>query len=362
LTRLVGHLDLDYFYAQVEELENPSLRGLPVLVCVYSGRTEESGVVSTANYVARELGVRSGIPIAFAKKRLAGREAAFIRIDREKYEGYSERVMGVLRESVDVMEQTGIDEAFFEITKRAGGDFEAGSRIASEIKLRILRRERLTCSVGIAPNKVAAKLASDFKKPDGLTVVRPSDLRGFMGPMPVDRLYGIGAKTAGALQEIGVATVDDLARVDVATLGDLFGQKLAVYLHNSATGEDDEPVKERGPATQISRIITLKRDSGSADEIVPQLVPALDDVRARVVEKGLFFRSVSVIGILSDLSVRTRTKTLETPTSEPSELRRAASELLISLVGDHGALRRVGIRVGDFQGSREQSSLSEFLG
>ena len=98
MTRVVGHLDLDYFYAQVEELEDPSLRNLPVLVCVYSGRTEDSGVVSTANYRARELGIRSGVPIAFAKKRLAGKEAAFIRMDREKYEGYSERVMEILRE------------------------------------------------------------------------------------------------------------------------------------------------------------------------------------------------------------------------------------------------------------------------
>ena len=150
---MVGHLDLDYFYAQVEELENPSLRDLPVLVCVYSGRTEDSGVVSTANYRARELGVRSGIPIAIAKKRLAGKDAAFIRMDREKYEGYSERVMEILKENADVVEQTGIDEAFFDITKRSGGSFEAGAELASAIKSQILQRERLTSSVGLAPTE-----------------------------------------------------------------------------------------------------------------------------------------------------------------------------------------------------------------
>jgi len=361
LTRLVGHLDLDYFYAQVEELENDSLRDHPVLVCVYSGRTEDSGVVSTANYRARELGVRSGVPIAFAKKRLSGKGAVFIRMDREKYAGYSERVMEILRESVDVMEQTGIDEAFFDITKRSGGGFEVASEIASHVKLEILRREKLTCSVGIAPNKVAAKLASDFKKPDGLTVIRPSELESFMGPMPVDKLYGIGAKTAKALQEMDVFTIRDLAKKNISELKDVFGQKLAVYLHNAASGEDAEPVVERGQATQISRIITLKADSRSADEILPQLVPIMDDVHRRVVEKGRFFKSVSVIGILSDLSIRTRTKTLEAPTNESSTLNHAATELLTSLVGELGELRRVGIKVSDLSESREQSSLSQFL-
>jgi DNA polymerase IV (DinB-like DNA polymerase) len=362
LTRLVGHLDLDYFYAQVEELENSALRALPVLVCVYSGRTEDSGVVSTANYRARELGVRSGIPIALAKKRLEGKEAAFIRMDREKYEVYSERVMEIVRENVDVMEQTGIDEAFFDITRRSGGDFDAGSKLASSLKLQILEHERLTCSVGVAPNKVAAKLASDFRKPDGLTVIRPAELASFMAPMPADKLYGIGAKTAATLRDVGVLTIGDLANKDISQLADVFGQKVAVYLHNAASGEDDEAVQERGQATQISRIITLKKDSRSPDEILAQLAPALDDVQRRVVEKGLFFRSVSVIGILRDLSIRTRTKTLEAPTDESSTLNKAASDLLASLVADLGKLRRVGIKVADFQESKDQSSLSDFLG
>jgi len=358
---VVGHLDLDYFYAQVEELEDPSLKKLPVLVCVYSGRTEDSGVVSTANYKARELGVRSGIPISLAKKRLAGQEAAFIRMDREKYESYSNRVMEILRESVDIMEQTGIDEAFFDITKKSGGSFGVGTTLASAIKTKILEHEGLTSSVGVAPNKIAAKLASDFKKPDGLTVIRPEELAGFMGPMPVEKLYGIGSKTARALEEIGVLTVEDLAKKDVSQLRDVFGQKLAVYLHNSASGEDEEPVVEGGEATQISRIITLKHDSSDANEIMSQLTPAMADIHKRVVEKGLFFKSVSVIGILKDLTIRTRSKTLETPTDESSTLDHVGLELLTSLVGEFGELRRVGARVSDFQESKEQSSLSEFM-
>ncbi len=149
LSRIVGHLDLDYFFAQVEEVENPSLKARPVLVCVFSGRTEESGVISTANYRAREHGVKSGMPIALAKRRLQGVEATFIRMDHAKYEAYSARVMEILRSEVDKLEQTGIDEAFFDITKRTGGDYTAASSLAKEIKARILSEEKLTCSIGI---------------------------------------------------------------------------------------------------------------------------------------------------------------------------------------------------------------------
>src|SRR5882672_7936397 len=153
---MIGHLDLDYFYAQVEEVEAPSLKDTPIVVCVFAGRTEESGVVSTSNYKAREYGIRSGMPIALAKRRLTGVEAAFIPMDRGKYEAYSERVMEILRSQVDVLEQAGIDEAFFDITKRTGGDYEAATTLALELKARIFKEEKLSCSIGIGPNKVAA--------------------------------------------------------------------------------------------------------------------------------------------------------------------------------------------------------------
>lgn len=362
MTRVVGHLDLDYFYAQVEEVENPSLKTLPVVVCVYSGRTEVSGVVSTANYKARELGVRSGIPIVLAKRRLEGKDAKFIRIDHEKYEAYSERVMEIVRGSVDVIEQTGIDETFFDITRRSEEDYGEATRMATGMKLEILKHEKLTCSIGVAPNKVVAKLASDFKKPDGLTVVLPSDLPQFMQHMPVEKLYGVGPKSAKILKDVGVSTIGDLANKDLSALDQLLGQKLAVYLHNAASGVDDEPVVGNGPAKQLSRIITLKRDSGSLEEIIMQLSPAIEDVHRRVLEKGLFFRSVSAIGILTDLSTKTRTKTLEAPTNDLPSLKRATTELFSSLLSESRELRRVGVRVSDLSEAAAQSSLAEFIG
>ena len=360
MSRIVGHLDLDYFYAQVEEVEDPSLRDTPVLVCVFSGRTEESGVVSTSNYKAREYGVRSGMPIALARRRLNGVESTFIRMDHGKYEVYSDRVMEVLRGLVDVLEQAGIDEAFFDITKKTGGDYGAAAALALELKDRIFKEEKLTCSVGIGPNKVVAKIASDFKKPNGLTVVTEDETLAFLSPLSTDRIYGVGPKTTKLLEEDGITTVSDLASAPTERLEDLFGKRLAVYLHNASNGVDEEPVIDRGGASQLSRMITLKHDTHDLDQLVAELLTPLRDVHEKLVSKNLFFRNVSAIGILKDLSIHTRSETLETPTNDYSVLEREVKELFAVLLRDVGDLRRAGVRLGGLQDMVDQHSLTEF--
>jgi len=361
LTRVVGHFDLDYFFAQVEEVHDPSSRKLPVVVCVYSGRTEDSGVVSTANYKAREFGVKSGMPISVAKRRLMETEARFLPMRRELYEAPSERIMSLLRAETDALEQTGIDEAFFDITAKTGGDFGAATVLASSIKRQVLQREKLTCSIGIGPNKIVAKLASDFAKPDGLTLVPPEEVNDFMNPLPVDKLYGIGSKSSTLLRERGITTIADLAGADPQLLEGVFGHKLAAHFHNAARGVDEEPVTPRTEATQLSRIITLKKDTQDVGEILAQLNPAIEDLHNRLMEKKLAFRSVSVIGILPNLSIRTRTKSLEIPTVQLSPLTDTAPALLSSLTSETGVLRRVGIRVSGLETAEEQSSLADFL-
>jgi DNA polymerase IV (archaeal DinB-like DNA polymerase) len=360
LSRIVGHLDLDYFFAQVEEVENPSLKDTPVLVCVFSGRTEESGVISTSNYKAREHGIKSGMPIALAKRRLEGVEASFIRMNHEKYEGYSQRVMEILRSEVDTLEQTGIDEAFFDITKRTGGDYGAASSIALEIRARVLDEEKLTCSIGIGPNKVVAKIASDFKKPNGLTVVRDAEVDSFLSPLSVDRIYGVGPKTARLLEEKGISTVPALARTPTEVLVELFGKKLAVYLHDASNGIDDEPVLDSAGITQLSRMITLKHDSHDVDEVMAELLPALRDLHERLVSKNLFFRNLSAMGILRNLSLHTRSKTLETPTDEYAVIEKEVRELFTVLLHEVGDLRRAGVRMSGLQDMVDQRTLTEF--
>jgi DNA polymerase IV (DinB-like DNA polymerase) len=362
LNRVIGHLDLDYFYAQVEEVQDPSLRGRPVLVCVFSGRTEESGVVSTANYIARNLGVRSGMPISLAKKRLAGKDGSFIRMQHEKYEAISDRIMQIARESVDVLEQSGIDEAFFEITGRSGGDYGKATSIARGLKDEILGSERLTCSVGIAPNKVVAKIASDFQKPNGLTIVTPDETKQFLKPLPVEKMYGVGPKTAQALKGIGVETIGQLAEQNSDSLERLFGRKLAVYLRDAANGVDEEPVAEGRETTQLSRIITLKKNTRDPEEIFSQLSPAIDDLHSRLIAERRSFRTVSAIAILSDLSTRTKSTTLDAPTADLRMLRDQAKALLRELAtSSEKDLRRAGVRVAELVGAADQSSLTEYL-
>lgn len=362
VSRIIGHLDLDYFYAQVEEVVDPTLKGRPVIVCVFSGRTEDSGVVSTANYKARELGIRSGVPIAFAKRRLEGVDAAYIRMDHDKYEAYSDRVMDILKAEVDAVEQAGIDEAFFDATDTAKGDFQEASALANRIKARISAQERLTCSIGIGPNKMVAKIASDFKKPDGLTVVNDADAISFLSPLPVSKIYGVGPKTAELLEENGVKTIRDLGAFPVEKLADLLGRKLAVYLHKAADGTEDEPVEDRVRTVQLSRIITLKHDTREPGQVVSELLPALGDLHAKLQSKGLFFRNVSAIGILKDLSIHSKSKTLDPPTNDYSLLEREVRQLFASLVLETGDLRRAGVRLSDLQSMADQSSLTEFYG
>jgi len=362
LSRIVGHLDLDYFYAQVEELEDPALKSKPVLVCVYSGRTEESGVVSTSNYKAREHGVRSGMPIALAKRALAGVDSAFIPMVHSKYELYSDRVMETLRSKVDVLEQTGIDEAFFDVTKLTGGDYGKASALAREIKREILSDEGLTCSIGIGPNKVVAKIASAFNKPDGLTVVREGDVAGFLSEMPADRIYGVGPKTAKILEEKGITTIAGLSKATADSLSSALGRRLAVYLHNAAQGIDDDPVVDRAEATQLSRMITLKHDTNDVEQITRELSPAVRDLQEKLAAKNLFFRNVSAIGISTDLSLHTKSKTLEAPTNDLGVLETEVEELFEALLLEVGDLRRAGVRASDLKDMQDQSSLTEFTG
>lgn len=359
---MIGHLDLDYFYAQVEELENPSLKRVPVVVCVYSGRSEDSGVVSTANYKAREHGIRSGMPIIVAKRKLAGVDASFLPMKHEKYEQISENVMELVKSRVDVLEQTGIDEAFFEITNASQGNSDSGVSMAISIKQNLLQEQGLTCSIGIGPNKVVAKIASDFKKPDGLTLVRPNEVKSFLSGLLVNRLYGVGTKTADTLVAKNIRTIGELANTGLDLLEELFEKKLAHYLHLASNGLDEEPVVERGEATQISRIITLKENSKDSEEIYKQLTPAIEDVWKKSIDRKVSFRSIAMIGILTDLSIKTKNRTLELPTDNLTTLKKVSSALLEELLHDTAReLRRAGIRVSKFTSVKDQGSLFEYM-
>jgi DNA polymerase IV (DinB-like DNA polymerase) len=359
--RIILHVDIDYFYAQVEERENPSLKDKPVVVCVYSGRTEDSGAVSTTNYIARKLGVKSGMPIIYAKKILNdNKDAYFIGMRKEYYETVSDAIMDILREFADTFQQVSIDEVFLDVTQKVQGSFENVVDYTSKIKQEVRSKERLTCSIGVGPNKLIAKMASDVKKPYGLTVVTPEAVQGFLNPMPVGRLFLVGPKTEEKLNEMGVKTIGELSEVRIERLVSDFGERFGEYLYRASRGIDNAPVLEK-EITQISRISTLKKSTRKIEEILLVLDSLVDDVHKKSLDEKKDFKSIGIIAIMDDLSIHTRTKTLEVVTDSLEIMKKSAKELFESfLEGQTVEIRRVGIKVSGLEAKSGQTSLTDF--
>src|SRR3989344_2551358 len=359
MNRVILHIDLDYFYAQLEELRNPSLKGKPLVVCIFSGRTQDSGAVASANYLARELGVRAGMPIVFAKKKAP--QAAYLRADREYYEQVSDRIMEILRLFAEKFEQESIDEASLEITQKISGSFIDAKKVGQEIKQKIFEEEKLTCSVGIGPNKLIAKMAADTKKPDGLTVVAFPEVDTFLRSKKISDLYGIGEKTTEALAEKGVRTISQLAKFPIRDLQEMFGEKRGKQIHEKSLGIDNSEVEEK-PPQQLSRIMTLKENSSSADALIENSSALCADLAQKAKNLNLAFRTVSIILISNKLETISRSKTLSAPARSSEEILKTGSELFVEFFEQNTDFicRRFGIRVSNFEEPEAQRTLFEF--
>ena len=356
-------VDLDYFFAQCEERRNPSLKDKPVVVCVYSGRTEDSGAVSTANYIARKYGVKSGIPISLAKKKLKKKDAVFLPVDHEFYEEVSEKIMRILRSHADRFEQVGIDEAYLDVSQKVNGNFETAKELAQKIKKEVKVQQKLTCSIGIGPNKLVAKIAADIQKPDGLTIIKPEQVESFLSPLQVSRLIGVGRKTKKKMQTLGIRTIGDLANYDVQRLIEVFGKKLGTYFHNASIGIDDEPVQERGEVESISRISTLKEDTRDLEAILERTNQLCDEVHAKLMQRGFSFKSVGIVAVMTDMSIRSRSKTFESPANELEVLKKTVKELFERFLNESELeVRRVGVKVSNFVKEQEkQKQITNFI-
>ena len=361
--RIVFHIDFDYFFAQCEEIRKPDLKSKPVCVCVFSDRGGDSGAIATANYTARKYGVKSGMPIVFAKKRLEGRnDAIFLPTDFEYYSEISEKAMDIMKNHADIFEYVGRDEAYLDVTKRTSVDFSKAAHLAQQIKNTIREKLKMTCSIGVSSNKLISKIASDFKKPDGLTVVMPDKVEVFLEPLRIGIIPGIGKKTEKRFEEMNLTKIQDIKKMDVFTLQKEFGRKNGTYIFNSIRGIDNDPVKEREPSIQYSKIITLKKDSKDLEYLSKNLRNICKELHSIVIKNNRMFRSVGIHFIQSDLSNKTKSRMLKNPTSNFDELVKIAESLLKEgLQNQTKDIRRLGVKVSELSDISGQSSITSYF-
>ena len=363
MNRIILHIDFDYFYAQCEEIRNPELKTKPVCVCIFSDRGGDSGAIATANYTARKYEVKSGLPIQFAKRRLGEREdAVFIPADFEYYSDISEKAMSVMQEYADIFEYVGRDEAYLDISKKTGGDYEKAAHVAQQIKNGIREKCRLTCSVGISPNKLVSKIASDYRKPDGLTIVSPEKVESFLEPLKVRDIPGIGKKTEKKLAEMNIETIGELKKLSIFVLNQQFGRKTGAYIFNSSRGIHADLVAKREPSIQYSKIMTLKKDSKDLNFLLDNLKELCEELHKIVSTNNKIFKSVGIQFVQSDLSNKTKSRMLRNPTGSRQELEKIAEQLVKEGLEDQEKLiRRLGVKVSELSDVKGQSSMDTYF-
>lgn len=318
---MILHVDLDAFFAAVEQRDRPELRGKPVVVG--GGGARDRGVVSAASYEARVFGVRSAMPLRTASALCPA--AVFLPVDGRKYARESRLVMGILHRFTPLVEPISIDEAFLDVS---GSEALFGSpeQIAGAIKAAVRDERGLTASVGVATTRLVAKIASDLRKPDGLVVVAAGEEAAFLAPLPIERLWGVGPKTRAALTDYGVRTIGDLAAVPVDLLARRFG-KFGPVLHERARGIDPAPVGIEADAKSMSHEHTFTVDTDDREEIERTLLSLAEGVAGRLRAGGVRAGGVSVKVRDSDFVTITRQHTLREPTDLAEDLYRAALEL-----------------------------------
>lgn len=354
MMRIIGHLDMDAFFAAIEERDTPSLRGLPLVVGADPRGGRGRGVVSTANYRAREYGIHSALPIsqAWRLSQAAARQgnppATFLPVDMEKYARVSACIMGILHRFVPVVEQASIDEAYLDLSS-TGSYAEAGS-LCRAIKQAIKDEERLTASVGIGPNKLVAKIASGLHKPDGLTVVPDQEVEAVLAALPVRTIPGIGPKTETVLAQRGIRLIRDLVRCSQTELQTMFGKR-GLDFYDMARGKDESPVSEEHEVRSVGEQETFEQNTHDPLFLSERLTVMCEEVMVRLREEGFAsFRTVVLTVRFADFETKSRTHTLPAPTAAPNVLKVEAMKLLMPFLDRREnpslkPIRLIGVRV-----------------
>jgi len=376
LLRRIAHLDMDAFYASVELLRYPQLRGMPVVIG--GGRKEHNahlqaawldtppadipmhafarlrsytgrGVITTATYAARAHGVGSAMGLMKAARLCP--EAILLPVDFESYRYYSRQFKSVITSIAPVMEDRGVDEVYIDFTHVPGGQRQGGRSLARLLQKSIFEATGLTCSIGVAPNKLLAKMASEMDKPQGITILQEADLAERIWPLPCRKINGIGPKADAKLQAHGIHTIADLAQRPPAWLLQHFGKAYGAWLHDAAWGRDDRPVVTESEPVSMSRETTFERDLHAVHdraELGQIFTKLCQRVAQDLQRKGYVGKTIGIKLRYDNFKSLTRDHTLTTPTDDPTTIRHAAGQCLKRAPLEQ-RLRLLGVRVGGLQ-------------
>ena len=349
--RRIAHLDMDAFYASVELLRRPELRGRPVAIGGH-GDPNSRGVVTTATYEARAFGIRSGMALRRAAELCPA--CVFLPVDFPEYRLWSRRFKAAIAEVTDRVEDRGIDEVYIDFSDLIGVRIDGGLAIARDIQRRVFEATGLTCSIGVAPNKLLAKIASELDKPNGITVLDELDLRERIWPLPVKRINGIGPKADARLDEVGIRTIGQLAAAPRDFLIARFGRSYGAWLHDAAHGRDDRELVLESEPRSMSRETTFERDLHPARDfqsLAVVLARLCRQVAADLQRRGYAGRSVGVKARYDDFRIVSRELTLAEAVNDERAIRRAAFDCL-KRVPPSRRLRLLGVRVGALSARR----------
>jgi len=339
--RKIIHIDMDAFFASVEQLDNPELRGKPVAV----GGSGERHVVASASYEARKFGVKSAMPSVIAKKICP--ELIFVKHRFERYIELSEQILGIFREYSHLVEPLSIDEAFLDVTADKKG-IGSATLIAKEIKKQIKDKTGLTASAGISVNKFLAKIASDIKKPDGLFVIPPARAEKFIEELPVEKFYGIGRVTAEKMHNLGIHRGSDLKKWDLLSLVRNFG-KAGKFYYDIARGIDDRPVGTESDRKSIGTEITYEKDLTTPFAVIAELYKVEKELMERLVQSGTTGRTITLKIKFSDFRQITRSRTLQQYVRDFETLHRHVTGIRKSIQLEGTRIRLLGVSVSNLE-------------
>ena len=374
--RRIAHLDMDAFYASVELLRYPQLRNLPVVIGGGRRRLDEAlrehhadlplheipvaafpvlrdytgrGVITTATYAARQFGVGSAMGMMKAARLCP--QAVLLPVDFDEYRHYSRRFKQLIREIAPVMEDRGVDEVYIDFTQVPGGQREGGRVLARLIQKSIFEATGLTCSIGVAPNKLLAKMASEFKKPNGISIVQPQDLQTLIWPLPCRKINGVGPKADEKLQSHGIHTIGELAARERAWLIETFGRSYGAWLHEAAWGRDDRPVETESEPVSMSRETTFDRDLHAVRdraELGAIFTRLCEQVAADLQRKGYVGKTIGIKLRYDNFQAVTRDQTLPQGTADAAAIRLTAGRCL-KRADLTRRIRLLGVRVGSLE-------------